>query len=97
MGENKPKDSLHVRLKKNYSDLESDSICSICNDGGDILLCDGCPSAFHHACVGLEVLLIFHAYIVASLMLQHRSMTFSVIYFKTILLHGIVSFKLSFE
>ncbi|XP_047090243.1 uncharacterized protein LOC124702169 isoform X2 [Lolium rigidum] len=54
MGENKPKDSLHVRLKKNYSDLESDSICSICNDGGDILLCDGCPSAFHHACVGLE-------------------------------------------
>ena len=26
MGENKPKDSLHVRLKKKYSDLESDSI-----------------------------------------------------------------------
>ncbi|CAM0872685.1 unnamed protein product [Alopecurus aequalis] len=54
MGENKPKDSLHVRLKKNYSDMESDSICSICNDGGDILLCDSCPSSFHHACVGLE-------------------------------------------
>jgi hypothetical protein len=58
MGENKPKDSLQVRLKKNYSDMESDSICSICNDGGDILLCDSCPSSFHHACVGLEVLLI---------------------------------------
>uniref|UniRef100_A0ACD5WWV3 Uncharacterized protein n=1 Tax=Avena sativa TaxID=4498 RepID=A0ACD5WWV3_AVESA len=58
MGENKPKDSLHVRLKKKYSDMESDSICSICNEGGDILLCDSCPSSFHHACVGLEVLLI---------------------------------------
>lgn len=54
MGEKKPKDSLHVRLKKNYSDMESDSICSICNDGGDILLCDSCPSSFHNACVGLE-------------------------------------------
>uniref|UniRef100_A0ACD5YMQ1 Uncharacterized protein n=4 Tax=Avena sativa TaxID=4498 RepID=A0ACD5YMQ1_AVESA len=47
-------DSLHVRLKKKYSDMESDSICSICNEGGDILLCDSCPSSFHHACVGLE-------------------------------------------
>ncbi|CAM0913417.1 unnamed protein product [Alopecurus aequalis] len=54
MGENKPKDSLHVRLKENYSDMESDSICSICSYGGDILLCDSCPSSFHHACVGLE-------------------------------------------
>uniref|UniRef100_A0ACD5XJG6 Uncharacterized protein n=1 Tax=Avena sativa TaxID=4498 RepID=A0ACD5XJG6_AVESA len=34
--------------------MESDSICSICNEGGDILLCDSCPSSFHHACVGLE-------------------------------------------
>nr|BAK07953.1 predicted protein [Hordeum vulgare subsp. vulgare] len=54
MGENKPKESLHVRLKTNYSDTESDSICSICNEGGEILLCDNCPSSFHHACVGLE-------------------------------------------
>uniref|UniRef100_A0ACD5WIP3 Uncharacterized protein n=6 Tax=Avena sativa TaxID=4498 RepID=A0ACD5WIP3_AVESA len=54
MGENKPKNSLHVRLKKNYSHIESDSICSICNDGGNIILCDGCPSSFHHACVGLQ-------------------------------------------
>uniref|UniRef100_A0A453IB38 PHD-type domain-containing protein n=1 Tax=Aegilops tauschii subsp. strangulata TaxID=200361 RepID=A0A453IB38_AEGTS len=54
MGENKPKESLHVRLKTNCSDTESDSICSICNEGGEILLCDNCPSSFHHACVGLE-------------------------------------------
>uniref|UniRef100_A0ACD5WP71 Uncharacterized protein n=1 Tax=Avena sativa TaxID=4498 RepID=A0ACD5WP71_AVESA len=54
MGENKPKNSLHVRLKKDNSHIESDSICSICNDGGNIILCDGCPSSFHHACVGLQ-------------------------------------------
>jgi hypothetical protein len=58
MSENKPKDSLHVRLKGRYSDLESDSICSVCNDGGEILLCDNCPSSYHHDCVGLEVILI---------------------------------------
>ncbi|TVU47435.1 hypothetical protein EJB05_07038, partial [Eragrostis curvula] len=56
MGENRPKDSLHLRLKGRYSDLESDSICSVCNDGGEILLCDNCPSSFHHDCVGLEAI-----------------------------------------
>ncbi|KAL6649737.1 hypothetical protein ACP70R_013961 [Stipagrostis hirtigluma subsp. patula] len=54
MGGNKPRNSLHVRLKGKYSDLESDSICSICHDGGEILLCDNCPSSYHHDCVGLE-------------------------------------------
>lgn len=55
MGGNKPRDSLHVRLKGRNSDLESDSICSVCHDGGDLLLCDNCPSSYHHDCVGLEV------------------------------------------
>jgi hypothetical protein len=58
MGGNKPKDSPHVRLKGRYSDLESDSLCSVCNDGGEILLCDNCPSTYHYDCVGLEVILI---------------------------------------
>lgn len=55
MGGNKPRDPLHVRLKGSSSDLESDSICSVCHDGGDLLLCDNCPSSYHHDCVGLEV------------------------------------------
>ncbi|OEL27279.1 Increased DNA methylation 1, partial [Dichanthelium oligosanthes] len=56
MGGNKPKDSLRVRLKGRNSDLESDSICSVCHDGGEILLCDNCPSSYHHDCVGLEAI-----------------------------------------
>ncbi|KAL6901892.1 hypothetical protein ACP4OV_004768 [Aristida adscensionis] len=54
MGRDKPSDSWQVRLKGKYSDLESDSICSVCHDGGEILLCDNCPSSYHHDCVGLE-------------------------------------------
>ncbi|CAL4930496.1 unnamed protein product [Urochloa decumbens] len=56
MGVNKPRDSLHVRLKGRNSDLESDSICSVCHDGGEILLCDNCPSSYHHDCIGLEAI-----------------------------------------
>ncbi|KAK7283251.1 hypothetical protein RIF29_12653 [Crotalaria pallida] len=37
----------------NYLD-QSDNICSICHYGGDLMLCDRCPSAFHHTCLGLE-------------------------------------------
>ncbi|WVZ56579.1 hypothetical protein U9M48_007085 [Paspalum notatum var. saurae] len=53
---NKPRDSQHVRLKGRNFDLESDSICSVCHDGGEILLCDNCPSSYHHDCVGLEAI-----------------------------------------
>ncbi|KAF8721422.1 hypothetical protein HU200_023135 [Digitaria exilis] len=56
MGGNKPRDSLHVRFKGRNSALESDSICSVCHDGGEILLCDSCPSSYHHDCVGLEAI-----------------------------------------
>ncbi|KAL4204098.1 hypothetical protein AMTRI_Chr01g130520 [Amborella trichopoda] len=34
----------------------SDKICSICHYGGDLILCDRCPSSFHLSCVGLEEL-----------------------------------------
>ncbi|XP_020579575.1 uncharacterized protein LOC110024132 [Phalaenopsis equestris] len=42
------------RLKNDCSIYESDSICSVCHDGGSLILCDHCPSSFHLDCVGLE-------------------------------------------
>ncbi|KAM0949607.1 putative histone acetyltransferase chromatin regulator PHD family [Dioscorea sansibarensis] len=32
---------------------ETDDLCSICEDGGDLLICDLCPRVFHKECVGL--------------------------------------------
>jgi hypothetical protein len=34
---------------------ENDNICSVCNYGGELILCDQCPSAFHKNCLNLEV------------------------------------------
>ncbi|PKU79632.1 uncharacterized protein LOC110107923 [Dendrobium catenatum] len=42
------------RQKSDYSIYESDSICSVCHDGGSLILCDHCPSSFHLDCVGLK-------------------------------------------
>ncbi|KAK7385538.1 hypothetical protein VNO78_31261 [Psophocarpus tetragonolobus] len=36
------------------SEGENDNICSVCQFGGELILCDQCPSAFHKACLGLE-------------------------------------------
>ncbi|KAJ0979360.1 hypothetical protein J5N97_014834 [Dioscorea zingiberensis] len=49
------KDFPHLRFKSDYSQSTKDSICSICQDGGSLLQCDHCPSAFHKECIGLEV------------------------------------------
>ncbi|KAJ8486324.1 hypothetical protein OPV22_018809 [Ensete ventricosum] len=47
---------LSVSLSKcrKMSTSESDDLCSICADGGDLLLCDLCPRAFHKECLGLS-------------------------------------------
>ncbi|XP_065855255.1 increased DNA methylation 1-like [Euphorbia lathyris] len=36
----------------NFND-ENDVICSVCLYGGELLLCDHCPSSFHKSCLGL--------------------------------------------
>ncbi|XP_008779219.1 uncharacterized protein LOC103698933 isoform X1 [Phoenix dactylifera] len=46
---------LSVSLSKGrkLSASENDDLCGICADGGNLLLCDLCPRAFHKECVGL--------------------------------------------
>ncbi|KAA8518665.1 hypothetical protein F0562_016139 [Nyssa sinensis] len=36
-----------------YSANDNDDLCIICADGGNLLLCDGCPRAFHRECASL--------------------------------------------
>ncbi|KAK8542087.1 hypothetical protein V6N13_137348 [Hibiscus sabdariffa] len=50
--------SLHelaISLSKgrHYSAEDNDDACFICADGGNLLLCDGCPRAFHKECASL--------------------------------------------
>ncbi|PKI72230.1 hypothetical protein CRG98_007367 [Punica granatum] len=33
---------------------ENDYLCSICHYGGDLILCDQCPSSYHGTCLGLK-------------------------------------------
>ncbi|KAL4571150.1 hypothetical protein LXL04_017901 [Taraxacum kok-saghyz] len=33
---------------------DNDYICSVCHYGGELVLCDKCPSSFHTKCLGLE-------------------------------------------
>ncbi|RHN56522.1 putative histone acetyltransferase chromatin regulator PHD family [Medicago truncatula] len=43
--------------EKPHNDLfegENDNICSVCNYGGELILCDQCPSAYHKNCLNLE-------------------------------------------
>ncbi|KAL2317482.1 hypothetical protein Fmac_031358 [Flemingia macrophylla] len=44
-------------INRPCSDLcegENDNVCSVCHYGGELILCDQCPSAFHRTCLGLE-------------------------------------------
>ncbi|KAB1203956.1 Chromodomain-helicase-DNA-binding protein 4 [Morella rubra] len=33
---------------------DNDVICSVCRYGGELVLCDRCPSSFHISCIGLK-------------------------------------------
>ncbi|XP_010443603.1 PREDICTED: uncharacterized protein LOC104726435 isoform X2 [Camelina sativa] len=45
-----PPNILKIKLRQG----ENDVVCSVCHYGGKLILCDGCPSAFHANCLGLE-------------------------------------------
>ncbi|KZV26139.1 hypothetical protein F511_06306 [Dorcoceras hygrometricum] len=32
----------------------SDDMCAVCGDGGKLIICNGCPRAFHSACLSLQ-------------------------------------------
>ncbi|XP_043815649.1 uncharacterized protein LOC110623074 isoform X2 [Manihot esculenta] len=51
--------SLHelaISLSKGrkYSARDNDDLCIVCADGGSLVLCDGCPRAFHKGCASLS-------------------------------------------
>uniref|UniRef100_M1BEV3 Uncharacterized protein n=1 Tax=Solanum tuberosum TaxID=4113 RepID=M1BEV3_SOLTU len=42
-------------LLKKHSHLgTNDNVCSVCHYGGELLLCDECPSSFHTGCLGMK-------------------------------------------
>ncbi|KAL5546009.1 hypothetical protein UlMin_005696 [Ulmus minor] len=41
---------------RRYSAKDNDDLCIICADGGNLLLCDGCPRAFHKECASLPAI-----------------------------------------
>ena len=49
-----------AQVRRNTQNVEPDedewdSTCSVCVMGGDLMICEGCPRAFHPACLGLKV------------------------------------------
>lgn len=46
--------SVTLSKRRKLLDSENDDLCSICEDDGELVLCDLCPRAFHQACAGLS-------------------------------------------
>ncbi|PSR86176.1 Increased DNA methylation like [Actinidia chinensis var. chinensis] len=41
-------------MKRSRHHSKNDYICSVCHVGGELILCDQCPSSFHTSCLGLK-------------------------------------------
>ncbi|KAL3619142.1 hypothetical protein CASFOL_036712 [Castilleja foliolosa] len=41
-------------VRKPSDDKVNNEMCSVCHDGGELVLCDQCPSSFHTHCLGLK-------------------------------------------
>ncbi|GER57274.1 acyl-CoA N-acyltransferase [Striga asiatica] len=39
---------------QNINSSGSDDMCAVCGDRGELMICNGCPRAFHAACLGLQ-------------------------------------------
>ncbi|XP_047331059.1 uncharacterized protein LOC124934573 [Impatiens glandulifera] len=54
----KNRDKLMNSMKKSKEtksdDISHDYICSVCRLGGEIIMCDKCPSSYHISCLGLK-------------------------------------------
>ncbi|XP_074276527.1 uncharacterized protein LOC141600235 [Silene latifolia] len=46
--------SINLIKGRSHTAKFNDDLCSICADGGNLLLCDGCPRAFHTECASLS-------------------------------------------
>ncbi|CAK7347426.1 unnamed protein product [Dovyalis caffra] len=46
--------SNHTVMNGNWKQGENDDVCSVCHYGGELILCDSCPSSFHENCLGLK-------------------------------------------
>ncbi|KAM7266529.1 hypothetical protein ACFE04_004426 [Oxalis oulophora] len=42
------------KIEENLLEGDTDFICSVCHEEGDLILCDGCDSCFHKDCLGLD-------------------------------------------
>ena len=45
--------------KKYHENQKNDELCSVCQEGGYLLLCDRCPSSYHLECAQIEVRTFF--------------------------------------
>ena len=55
MNEHRTRESTKTPRKSEYRE-DNDGICTVCHYGGELILCDNCPSSFHRSCIGLEVI-----------------------------------------